>query len=104
MESEFDMVRYLKKIRIARSVAKISLSDFQRKLIPYFKDHVLSSSSQQVNLKLKTLNFNKKNTLAQKTEEELGRSMRSMLNQSHTSAIDAKILQSIGFLEGLHEL
>lgn len=45
LDREFDMIRYLKKIRIADSVSELTLNDFQRELIPYFDRNVLNPTN-----------------------------------------------------------
>lgn len=51
------MVRYLKKIRIADSLANLTLSEFQKELIPYFNKNVLNHQPNEFK-PLKTINTN----------------------------------------------
>eukprot|EP00347_Sterkiella_histriomuscorum_P001885 403370298 len=42
---EFDMIRFLKKARIADSLGQITLTKFQRDLIPYLNNNILTTRS-----------------------------------------------------------
>eukprot|EP00347_Sterkiella_histriomuscorum_P018817 403344057 len=92
LQKEFDMVRHLKKIRVADSVAELTLSQFQRELIPFFDRNILnghSNSGLRLNSKKSILNDDK----------ELSTSLKQIVLDSRKSAIDQRIIGNLGVLQ-----
>lgn len=46
LEKEFDILRYLRKIRVANSVANLTLKKYQKMLIPFFDKNILKIQDQ----------------------------------------------------------
>lgn len=61
LQKEFDMIRFLKNGRIADSLAYITLTQFQRDLIPYFNGNILQIRKKKKVLNKKTIIINKHN-------------------------------------------
>eukprot|EP00347_Sterkiella_histriomuscorum_P009308 403341701 len=89
LSKEFDMVRYLKKIRIADSIAELTLSNFQRDLIPYFDRNILDLNQ---NHKFKTMKTMKSGNI------DLTTSLKKIVRNSKKSIIDSKIIDNLGMI------
>lgn len=61
LQKELDMIRFLKNGRIADSLAYITLTQFQRDLIPYFNGNILQIRKKKKVLNKKTIIINKHN-------------------------------------------
>eukprot|EP00347_Sterkiella_histriomuscorum_P006788 403351429 len=92
LQKEFDMIRHLKKIRVADSVAELTLSQFQRELIPYFDRNILNGHTNSI-LKLKS-----KNSILN-TDKELATSLKQIVLDSRKSAIDQRIIDNLVVLQ-----
>ncbi|CDW87416.1 UNKNOWN [Stylonychia lemnae] len=97
LNKEFDMVRYLKKLRIADSLAHLLLSEFQRELIPYFDKNVLSIDDQQKLKKFKSI--------VSGDPYVMDKSIKQIVRQSKKSILNAKILSMLSInVENLRDL
>eukprot|EP00347_Sterkiella_histriomuscorum_P007436 403348928 len=94
LSKEFDLIRYFKKLRISESIGELTLSEFQRNLIPYFERNVLKQ--QQIN------NFNKLKTSLSGNfinDSQTNNSIKKLVISSKKSKVDQKILECLGLQE-----
>ncbi|CDW83800.1 UNKNOWN [Stylonychia lemnae] len=89
LTKEFDIVRYLKKIRLATSLSELLLSDTQKELIPFFGQNVLT----QFENKTKTNIYKKSKTLDD--PDILHKSLKGVVRNSRKSQLDQKILKML---------
>eukprot|EP00347_Sterkiella_histriomuscorum_P010975 403374223 len=99
LSQEFDMIRYLKKSRVATSVAELSMSEYQRNLIPYFNQNVLTNKAQNKPLTTQSSlsTFSDINLNSQNHQQSLNTSIQQLVLKSRKSIIDRKIIQMLGF-------
>eukprot|EP00347_Sterkiella_histriomuscorum_P017406 403349499 len=92
LSKEFDMVRHLKKIRVADSIAELTLSQFQRQLLPYFDRNILNVNAKSVvDLKSKNLTLD--------ADKDLQTSLKKIIIDSKKSAIDQRIIDNLASVQ-----
>eukprot|EP00347_Sterkiella_histriomuscorum_P007263 403349634 len=124
LQKELDIIRFFKKARIAESLGHLSLTKFQRDLIPYLNNNILSIENNDQKLSITTISGNKslssqptlRNQLSLSnkasvfnrsqiiSQSEIGKEMRDLYINSQKNQKSKRLLQNLIFEDELKEL
>lgn len=98
LRKDFDMVGYLKKLRIANSLAHLTLSQFQKDLIPFFNTNVVTTENKKrIASSLKQGNIMNDDT-------QLTTDLSHIVKNSTKSKFDERMLDELLFEEDVIKL
>ena len=98
LKKDFDMVGYLKKLRIANSLAHLTLTQFQKDLIPFFNTNVVTTENKK-----RAFSSIKSNT-ALNEDSQMTKDLSHIVKNSTKSQVDRRMLDELLFEEDVIKL
>eukprot|EP00347_Sterkiella_histriomuscorum_P005887 403354895 len=96
---EFDMIRFLKKARIADSLGQITLTKFQRDLIPYLNNNILTTRSNFSNLnsEINLPNQTMRNTSNIVSQYDLPNQIQLLFRENKPQEMNQRLFENLIF-------
>jgi len=88
---ELNVFNYLKKLRLGVALGEVTLSNFQRELIPYFNSNVLGFKPTQLNT---SLNSHKRYSILLNNPDS-NDNLKQLVKISKHSVTDSRIIQCL---------
>ena len=98
LKKDFDMVGYLKKLRIGSSLAHLTLSKFQKDLIPFFNTNVITTE------KKKKIASSLKEDSTINDDSKITKDLSHIVKNSVKSLFDQRMLNELLFEEDVINL
>ena len=98
LKKDFDMVGYLKKLRIGSSLAHLTLTKFQKDLIPFFNTNVITTE------KKKKIASSLKEDSTINDDSKITKDLSHIVKNSVKSLFDQRMLNELLFEEDVINL